>query len=89
MHTTVFKMNNQQGPTVHRGLCSMLYGSLDEKGVWGRMDTCICMAEFLHYPPETVIDNWFMKVKVTQSCPTLCDPMDYIVHGILQARNLE
>ena len=23
------------------------------------------------------------KVKVTQSCPTLCDPMDYIVHGIL------
>ena len=28
-------------------------------------------------------------VKVTQSCPTLCDPMDYIVHGILQARILE
>ena len=25
-------------------------------------------------------------VKVVQSCPTLCDPMDYIVHGILQAR---
>ena len=24
-----------------------------------------------------------MKVKVAQSCPTLCDPMDYIVHGIL------
>ena len=30
-----------------------------------------------------------VKVKVTQSCPTLCDPMDYIVHGILQARILE
>ena len=28
------------------------------------------------------------KVKVTQSCPTLCDPMDYIVHRILQARML-
>ena len=28
-------------------------------------------------------------VKVAQSCPTLCDPMDYIVHGILQARILE
>ena len=26
-----------------------------------------------------------VKVKVTQSCPTLCDPMDYTVHGILQA----
>ena len=30
-----------------------------------------------------------MKVKVAQSHPTLCDPMDYTVHGILQARILE
>ena len=35
-----------------------------------------------------------MKVKVTQSCPTLCDPMDCSlpgssVHRILQARILE
>ena len=30
-----------------------------------------------------------MKVKVTQLCPTLCDPMDYTVHGILQVRILE
>ena len=30
-----------------------------------------------------------LKVKVTQSCPTLCHPMDYTVHGILQARILE
>ena len=29
------------------------------------------------------------EVKVTRSCPTLCDPMDYTVHGILQARMLE
>ena len=29
------------------------------------------------------------KVKVAQVCPTLCDPMDYTVHGILQARILE
>ena len=28
-------------------------------------------------------------VKVAQSCPTLCDLMDYTVHGILQARVLE
>ena len=27
-----------------------------------------------------------VKVKVSQSCPTLCDLMDYTVHGILQAR---
>ena len=30
-----------------------------------------------------------MKVKVAQSCPTLFNPMDYTVHGILQARILE
>ena len=26
---------------------------------------------------------------MAQSCLTLCDPMDYTVHGILQARMLE
>ena len=30
-----------------------------------------------------------LKVKVTQSRPTLCDPMDCTVHGILQVRILE
>ena len=30
-----------------------------------------------------------VKVKPTQWCPTLCDPMEYTVHGILQARMLE
>ena len=29
------------------------------------------------------------KVKVVHTCSTFCDPMDYIVHGILQARILE
>ena len=29
------------------------------------------------------------EVKVTQLCLTLCNPMDYTVHGILQARILE
>ena len=28
-------------------------------------------------------------MKVAPSCPTLCDPMDYTVYGILQARILE
>ena len=30
-----------------------------------------------------------MKVNVAQSCLSLCNLMDYIVHGILQARILE
>ena len=29
------------------------------------------------------------EAKFTQFCLTLCDPMDYTVHGILQARKLE
>ena len=42
---------------------------------------------------KTVTGSWKWKL-VTQSCPTLCDPMDHSppgssVHGILQARVLE
>ena len=29
------------------------------------------------------------KMKVAQLCLTLCDPMDYTVHGVLQDRILE
>ena len=47
--------DNQQGPTVqHMEVWSMLCGSLDREGIWGRMDTCICMAEFLCCSPETI-----------------------------------
>ena len=34
------------------------------------------------------VPRYKVKVKVTQSCPTLCDPMDYTIYGILQARIL-
>ena len=40
-------------------LCSMLCGSLDGRGVWQRVDTCVCMAESLCHAPETIrIVNW-------------------------------
>ena len=32
---------------------------------------------------------FFFTIQVAQSSLTLCDPMDYTVHGILQARILE
>ena len=55
VHTDIFKMDNQQGPNVqHRKLCSVLCGSLDGRGVWGRMDTCIRVAESLCCPPEAI-----------------------------------
>ena len=64
----------------------MLHGSLDGRGVWGRMDTCMCMAESLCCPPETIttllisytmIQNkkvfffFFKKRAVAKSCPKL------------------
>ena len=48
---------------------------------------------FLLFAKLGAFHNWFLNfkwvVKVTQSCLTLCDPMDYTAHGILQARILE
>ena len=42
---------------------------------------------------DRFLTNWAIreaqKVKFAQSCPTLCNPMDYTVDGILQARILE
>ena len=38
---------------------------------------------------EAIVLNKFKRVKVAQLCPILCDPMDYAVYGILQARILE
>ena len=49
-----------------------------------------------HHDHKSWTDSWkwsfnklHMKVKFAQSCLTLCDPMDYTVHGILQTRILE
>ena len=42
------------------------------------------------YLMTLMVLRWpWSEVKVAQLCPTLCDPMDYTVHGILQARILE
>jgi len=39
---------------------------------------------------DPVLNSPFsLKLKVAQLCPTLCDLMDYTVHGILQASILE
>ena len=34
--------------------CSVLSVSLDGKGAWGTRDTCIWVAEALHYSPKTI-----------------------------------
>ena len=40
-------------------------------------------------PPLSYHEVHKLKGKVAQSCRTPCDPMDYRVHGIFQARILE
>ena len=57
--------------------------------VWGM---CVCVGAC---QVTSVVSNSHgvaphgLKVKVAQSCPTLCDPMDCAVHGTLQARILK
>ena len=54
VQSAVFKMDSQQGHVVpHMELCSWICGILDERGVWGPMDTCVFMAESLGCSPET------------------------------------
>ena len=59
-----------------------LYGSL-------RIETMFLFIFQLLGTKSYLIHISFVKMKVAQSCPTLCHPMDYTVHGILQARILE
>ena len=50
------------------------------------------MSQFFASGGQSIGASQQSKVLVTQSCPTLCDLMDYslpTVHGILQARILE
>ena len=53
----------------------------------------VCIS-FGHVPQVGLLDHVVKWSEVTQSCPTLCDPMDCSlpgssVHGIFQARILE
>ena len=49
---------------------------------------CVCVYACLcaHMCPCSESEQ---QVKDAQSCPTLCNPMHYPVHGILQARTLQ
>ena len=59
------------------------------------LPTKVCIVKVMVFPLSmygykswTTEDDW-VWVKVTQSCPALCDPMDYTFYGILQDRILE
>ena len=98
----MFKWLTDRSLPYSTGNSTLLFGRLDGKGVLGGMDICVCIAEFLCYPFET-IDNCLAAAAAAvaaaaaaslQSCLTLCNPIDGSppgspVPGILQARILE
>ena len=53
-HTAVLKMDSHKDLLYSTRNCSVLCGSLDVRGVWGRLDTWICMAESFCCPPKTI-----------------------------------
>ena len=57
------------------GNCSMLWGSLEGRRVWRRMDACICMVETIHLCSldiiTTLLSVMCMHAKLLQLSPTL------------------
>ena len=72
---------------LEEGICWVL--QVDRK--WGRHSSYsqILWEKYWKSSVKKVVFKKKVKVKVTQSCDTVCDPMDYTIHGILQARTLE
>ena len=61
----------------------------ERRNVTGWMMELNLMLLRIFHTIASCISIHLWKVKVAQSCLTLCDFMDYIVHGSLQARILE
>ena len=75
------------------GITDSMDMSLSKFGSWwwtGRPSVLQSMGQqrVRHNWATELTDNW-SEIKVSQSSPTLCDPMNYTVHGILQTRILE
>ena len=70
----------------------MLCGSLDGRGIGGRLDIRIHMFEFSHCSPEhiTALIGYVVN-SVAKLCPTPCGPVDYsrqAPHPALSPRSL-
>ena len=68
-----------------RDICTMFLATLFTTAKTWKQHKCLSTHEGGIY----TVEYWKVKVKVAQLGPTLCDPMDCIVHGTLQARILE
>ena len=72
-HSVFFCLCNPWQPLINS---LSVFPILDFSHIWNLIMVCpLCLACF--------------TLKAAQSCPILCHPVDYTVHGILQARILE
>ena len=69
----------------------MLYGKLDERGVWGRINTCICMSESLCCPPETITALLFGYTPIQKKSlkKKSLDPVGEGEGGMFQENSIE
>ena len=80
----MFAVKNREN-VLCRELCLVLHGSLDGKGVWGKMDKCICMAESVCCPPQTItaLSTAYQFSSVQSlSRVQLCNPMNRSTPGL-------
>ena len=54
MHIDIFEMDNQQTYCIAYETLFNVMRQPGWGGLWGRMETCICMAESLHCSPEMI-----------------------------------
>ena len=78
-----------QGIYPTQGLNPCLYVSRQVLYLWAAWEAPTLETTSLFSISVSLFLFHWSEVKVIQSCPTLCDLMDYTVHGILQARILE
>ena len=81
-------------PFYHALCCCWVASVVSDSSPSGSPIPGILQARTLEWVAISFSDAWKWKVKVAQSCPTLCDPMDCSlpgssVYGIFQTRILE
>ena len=83
----LYSLWNSPGQNTGVGSLSLLQGIFLTQGSNPSLQHCRQILYYLSHRGSPI--EFKVKVKVAQSCLTLCNSMDYTVHGILQARILE
>ena len=77
---------------MHHPVGSKLWETVKDREAWRTAARGVEESDMtwqLNNNRRSLVYIYMSEVKVTQSCQTLCDSMDYTVHGIHQARILE